>query len=155
SLYHAMGTKGMPDNAILGFVCDTVVAEAPLDEAQMSIVEIRALGGAAMSGPKLPSGNCHHAFFLDLITIYDAKGKSAEERKAIADLTTRVVDKARAVDGLSIDLSGTHSQPDDVGRSAVAAVIFGDEAMAAMVKATKKEVDPNNRFRFHPYAKFI
>lgn len=155
SLYHAMGTKGMPDDAILGFVCDTVVAEAPLDEAQMSIVEIRALGGAAMSGPKLPTGNCHHAFFLDLITIYDAKGKSAEERRAIADLTTRVVDKARAINGLSIDLSGTHSQPDDVGRSAVAAVIFGDEPMAAMVKATKKQLDPNDRFRFHPYAKFI
>lgn len=155
SLYHALGTKGMPDDALLGFVCDTVVAEAPLDEAQMSIVEIRALGGAATSGPKLPTGNCHHAFFLDLITIYDAHGKSADERQAIADLTTRVIDKARAVKGLSIDLSGTHSQPDDVGRSAVAAVIFGDETMAAMVRETKKRIDPNNRFRFHPYAKFV
>ncbi len=155
SLYHAMGTKGTPDDAILGFVCDTVIAEAPLDEAQMSIVEIRALGGAAMSGPRLPTGNCQHAFFLDLITIYDAKGRSAEERQAIADLTTRVVDKARAVDGLSIDLSGTHSQPDDVDRSAVAAVIFGDGAMAAMVQATKRQVDPHNRFRFHPFAKFV
>ncbi|MEY3142113.1 MAG: hypothetical protein RLY21_606 [Planctomycetota bacterium] len=155
SLYHAMGTKDLPDEAILDFVCDTVVAEAPLDEAQMSIVEIRALGGATTTGPRLPTGNCRHAFFLDLITIYDAKGKSTEERQAIADLTTRVVDKARAMAGLSVDLSGTHSQPDDAGRSAVAAVIFGDEAMAAMVKATKKQVDPGNRFRFHPFAKFV
>jgi len=66
-----------------------------------------------------------------------------------------VVDKGRAVRGLSIDLSGTHSQPDDPDRSAVAAVIFGTEAMAGMVKATKKQVDPRNRFRFHPFAKFI
>lgn len=99
SMYHAMGTRGMPEDAPLAFVCDTVVAEAPLDEAAMSIVEIRALGGAAMSGRRLPTGNCHHAFFLDLVTIYDAKGKSAEERTAIADLTKRVVDKARAVGG--------------------------------------------------------
>ncbi|MFM8979263.1 MAG: FAD-dependent oxidoreductase [Planctomycetia bacterium] len=155
SLYHAMGTHGMPEDAILDFVCDTVVGEAPLDEAEMSIVEIRALGGAAMAGPRLPSGNCHHAFFLDLITIYDAKGKSAQQRKAIADLTMRVVDKGRAVPGLSIDLSGTHSQPDDAGRSAVAAVIFGDEAMAARVRAQKREVDPHGRFCFHPYAKFL
>ena len=155
SMYHAMGTHGIPDDAILGFVCDTVVAEAPLDEAEMSIVEIRALGGAAMSGTKLPTGNCHHAFFLDLITIYDAKGKSADERAAIADLTKRVVDKGRAVRGLSIDPSGTHSQPDDPDRSAVPSVIFGTEAMAAMVKATKRQLDPGNRFRFHPFAKFI
>lgn len=155
SMYHAMGTRGMPEDATLAFVCDTVVAEAPLDEAAMSIVEIRALGGAAMSGRALPTGNCHHAFFLDLVTIYDAKGKSAEERAAIADLTRRVVDKARAVGGLSIDLSGTHSQPDDPDRSAVAAVIFGTEEMAAMVKATKRQVDPRNRFRFHPFAKFV
>ncbi|MEY4119478.1 MAG: hypothetical protein RLZZ116_2806 [Planctomycetota bacterium] len=155
SMYHAMGTHGMPDDATLAFVCDTVVAEAPLDEAAMSIVEIRALGGAAMSGTKLPTGNCHHSFFLDLITIYDAKGKSAEERAAIADLTKRVVDKGRAVRGLSIDLSGTHSQPDDPDRSAVPAVIFGTEAMAAMIKSTKTRVDPHNRFRFHPFAKFV
>ena len=155
SMYHAMGTHEIPHDAILAFVCDTVVAEAPLDEAAMSIVEIRALGGAAMSGTKLPTGNCHHAFFLDLITIYDAKGKSAEERAAIADLTKRVVDKGRAVRGLSIDPSGTHSQPDDPDRSAVPSVIFGTEAMAAMVKATKRQLDPGNRFRFHPFAKFI
>jgi len=155
SMYHAMGTKGLPDDAILDFMCDTVVADAPLDEASMSIVEIRALGGAAMSGTKLPTGNCHHAFFVDLITIYDAKGKSEAERKAIADLTTRVIDKGRAVRGLSIDLSGTHSQPDDPDRSAVPAVIFGTEAMAAMIKSTKTQVDPHNRFRFHPFAKFV
>lgn len=155
SLYHAMGTKGMPEDAILDFVCDTVVAEAPLDQAPMSIVEIRALGGAAMAGRRLPTGNCQHAFFLDLVTIYDAKGTSPEQRRAIADLTTRVVDKARAVPGLSIDLSGTHSQPDDPGQGPQPAVIFGDEAMAARVRAAKREVDPHGRFRFHPYAKFI
>ena len=34
-------------------------------------------------------------------------------------------------------------------------MIFGTEAMAAMVKATKRQLDPGNRFRFHPFAKFI
>ena len=92
---------------------------------------------------------------LDFITIYDAKGKSTEERQAIADLTKRVIDKGRAVRGLSIDLSGTHSQPDDPDRSAMLAVIFGTEAMAAMVKATKKQVDLRSRFRFHLFAKFV
>jgi hypothetical protein len=37
----------------------------------------------------------------------------------------------------------------------VAAVIFGTQAMADMVKATKRQVDPRNRFRFHPFAKFV
>ena len=74
---------------------------------------------------------------------------------AIARATHGRVSRAFQVRGLSIDLSGTHSQPDDPDRSAVAAVIFGTEAMAAMVKATKKQVDPRNRFRFHPFAKFV
>lgn len=155
SMYHAMGTQGMPEDAILDFVCDTVVAEAPLDEAGMSIVEIRTLGGAALTGPRMPTGNCHQTFFLDLITIYDAQGKSIDERQAIADLTRRVVDAGRAVRGLSIDPSGTHSQPDDPDRSAVASVIFGTPEMAALVGTAKRQLDPGNRFRFHPFAKFL
>ena len=83
--------------------------------------------GAAMSGRKLLTCNCHDATFIDLVTIDDAKGKSAEARTAIADRTKRVVDKARAVGELLIVLSGTCSQTDDPDRSALAAVIFGTE----------------------------
>ena len=154
-LQHCVGTSEIPDDAILNFVCDSIVAEAPLDEAKFSIVEIRTLGGATLTMAKLPSGNCHHQFFVDLITLYDAQDKSVKERKEIADLTKRIIDKAREVDGLSVDFSGTHSQPDDAKSSVSSSVIFGTEAMAESVKALKKKVDPNNRLRFHPFAKLL
>jgi hypothetical protein len=150
-----MGTKDIPDDEILKFVSDTAVSQAPLDEAELSILEIRTLGGAALSGPKLPSGNCHHTFFADLITLYDAGKKKAGERQAIADLTRRLVEKARNVDNLTVDFSGTHSQPDDADYMISAADIFGTEAMAENIKALKKKMDRNNRFRFHPFAKLI
>lgn len=154
-LQHCMGTEGTPDDAILRFVCDTVVAGAPLDEATFSIVEIRTLGGAAMAKRPLPSGNCHHRFFVDLITMYDAKDKTPAERREIADMTRSVIEKARAVEGLAVDFSGTHSQPDDPGLCISPGLIFGSEAMAEMVREQKQRVDPGNRFRFHPFAKFL
>ena len=67
----------------------------------------------------------------------------------------RVVDKARKLRGFGVDFSGTHSQPDDVGRATVASEIFGSETLATSVQKLKKTIDPNNRFRFHPFAKFI
>ena len=152
---HCVGTIGMPDDKILDYVCDTLIAKAPLDEANFSLVEIRTLGGAAMTKTKVPSGNCHHLFFVDLVTMYDAKNKTVGERQAIVDLTNFVIDKAREVNGLVVDFSGTHSQPDDVGSSVSAPVIFGTPAMAKTVQALKKQIDPNNRFRFHPFAKFV
>jgi hypothetical protein len=155
ALYHCMGTRGSPGDGAIDFVSDTLVGEAPLDEAQLSIIEIRSLGGAVQKGPKVPSGNCHHAFFVDLVTTYDASSKTPAERQGIVDLTQGVVDKARKLEGLGVDFSGTHSQPDDVGRTAVASEIFGSEAMAASVQTLKKKIDPHNRFRFHPFAKFI
>ena len=154
-LQHCMGTRRIPSDAILDFVSDTVVGEAPLDEAEFSIVEIRTLGGAVLTKRELPTGNCHHQFFVDTVTLYDAKNKTANERQVIADRVKRLVGKARAVDGLSVDFSGTHSQPDDAGSGVVAGVIFGTPAMAEKVESLKKKVDPTNRFRFHPFAKFL
>lgn len=155
TLQHCMGTKGIPDDAILDFICDTVVAEAPLEEAALSLVEIRTLGGAAVSGTRLPTGNCHHTFFVDLITQYDAEDKTVEQRQAIVDLTKVVINKARDVDGLTVDFSGTHSQPDDMDRTALSSDIFGTQAMAEALQALKKKTDPNNRLRFHPFAKLL
>jgi len=154
-LQHCMGTNGPPTDAVLDFICNTVVAEAPLDEAQFSIVEIRTLGGAVLSQREIPSGNCHHQFFLDLITLYDAKTKTVEERQEIANLTQRVMDKAQHVQGLSVDFSGTHSQPDDVDSSVSASGMFGTQAMADTIRRLKQTVDPANRFRFHPFAKLL
>jgi hypothetical protein len=155
ALYHCIGTKGIPGDKAIDFVSDTIVGDAPLDEAQLSIVEIRSLGGAVLKGPKVPSGNCHHTFFVDLITTYDAGSKTHAQRQEIVDRTNQVVDQARTVQGLGVDFSGTHSQPDDAGRTAVAAEIFGSEAMAASVQTLKTKFDPDNRFRFHPFAKFV
>jgi|688.fasta_scaffold05777_11 FAD/FMN-containing dehydrogenase len=154
-LQHCVGTKDVPDNAILDFVCETIIAQVPLDQAKFSIVEIRTLGGAVRSKKEIPSGNCHHQFFVDMITLYDAKEKTVEERKEIADLAGSVVNKARKVSGLSVDFSGTHSQPDDAGTTVSPSNIFGSEVMANKVKELKKELDPENRFRFHPFAKIL
>jgi FAD/FMN-containing dehydrogenase len=33
--------------------------------------------------------------------------------------------------------------------------IFGGESQAKMVKAMKDELDPHNRFRFHPFARIL
>ncbi len=155
ALNHCIGTSGSPGDDAIDFVSDTIVGDAPLDEAPLSIIEIRSLGGAVQKGPSVPSGNCHHTFFVDLITTYDANSKTRAERQAIVDLTNRVMDKARKLRGFGVDFSGTHSQPDDVGRTTVASEIFGSETMATSVQKLKKTIDPNNRFRFHPFAKFI
>jgi hypothetical protein len=110
--------------------------------------------GADVKRPP-PSGNCRHRFFVDLITLYDAKDKTVAERRAIAGMTRGVIEKARGVEGLAVDFSGAHSQLDDPGSAVSAAIIFGSESMASMVCEQKKLVDPGNRFRFHPYAKFL
>ena len=85
-LQHCMGTKGPPTDAVLDFIGDTVVAEAALDQAQLSIVEIWTLGGAVLSQSEILTGNCHHQFFVDLITLCDAKAKTVAERQEIATL---------------------------------------------------------------------
>ena len=65
------------------------------------------------------------------------------------------MEQARGVEGLSVDFSGTHSQPDDPGPAPSPPVIFGTAAMAEAVKDLKARIDPDNRFRFHPFAKFL
>ena len=83
------------------------------------------------------------------------RSKSLAELRTIVDMTKRLIGKAGEVEGLSVDFSGTHSQPDDVGTSASPSLIFGTEATANEIKALKKKMDPNNRFRFHPFAKLV
>jgi len=141
-LQHCMGTTGIPDDGVLDCICTTVVAEAPLDEAALSLVEIRTLGGATLSGRKLPSGNCHHTFFIDVITLYDANGKTGVERQTIVDLTYRLIDKARKLDGLTVDYSGTHSQPDDVRPQSLGVRHLRDRGDGAYRQGTDAEDGP-------------
>lgn len=154
-LQHGVGTPGLPSDAVLDFVSGTLVAGAPLDEAPYSIIEIRTLGGAARRRRPIPSGNCQQLFFVDSITLYDARDKSVAERQAIADRTRQIMGQARQVAGLTVELSGTHSQPDDPGPGAVAPVIFGTAELAETVRQWKRNIDPTNRFRFHPYARLL
>ncbi len=155
TLQHSVGTVGVPSDEILDFVSDTIVAEFPLDKAVFSIIEIRTLGGAIFAGSKIPTGNLHHLFFVDFITLYDAKNKTVAQRQAIADSTMQVLEKSAAVEGLAIDFSGTHSQPDDRQTFTKPPVMFGTKNSAAAVKALKTKMDPSNRFRFHPFTKLL
>jgi hypothetical protein len=104
------------------------------------------LGGQSLALPEIDLA-------LELLAEpYDVLG--AHER-GIADMTRNVVAKARGVAGLAVDFSGTHSQPDDPGTDVSPALIFGTEAMAELVRAQKRRVDPGIRFRYHPFAKFL
>ena len=154
-LNHAVGTRGAPSDAVIDFVCDTMIADAPLDEAPLSLIEIRSLGGAAVTGRPIPTGNHHHAFFVDIVSMYDAAGKDGTARQSILDRTNRIVAQARAVPGLDVDFSGTHSQPDDPGEGPAAELIFGTPEDAAAIRALKARMDPHDRFRFHPFARII
>ena len=87
--------------------------------------------------------------------LYDAHGTTLEERRAITGKVAEIMEAARGTEGLAVDFSGTHSQPDDPGRTVSPPVIFGSAAMAERVAALKRRVDPGNRFRFHPFAKFL
>jgi len=53
---HSMGTTTYPDDDLLNFIANEWIGGVPLEDASQSIVEIRTLGGAALSGEKLPSG---------------------------------------------------------------------------------------------------
>ncbi|MCP4835229.1 MAG: hypothetical protein GY895_10750, partial [Phycisphaera sp.] len=44
---------------------------------------------------------------------------------------------------------------DDVDRSAVAAEIFASAEKARAIDAQKRKIDPGNRSRFNPFAKFV
>lgn len=155
TLQHCVGTRSTPSDSILDFVADTIVGQAPSDDANLSLVEIRTLGGAAQSGRELPSGICHHQFFAGIITLYDAKDKSSEERQRITLGTNHVVQKAREVNGLTVDFSGTTSQPDDLDYAVAASDMFGTVEMADTVQSLKVHMDPLNRLRFHPFAKLL
>ncbi len=154
-LCHAVGTRMAPDDAAIDYVCDVMVGEAPLDEAPLSIIEIRTLGGAAGTGRPIPTGNHHHDFFVDIVTMYDAGPKDGAARQAILDRTNGIVDRARTIPGLDVDFSGTHSQPDDPGEPPAAELIFGTPEAAAGIRALKKQLDPADRFRFHPYVRIL
>uniref|UniRef100_A0A7S4R235 FAD-binding PCMH-type domain-containing protein n=2 Tax=Ditylum brightwellii TaxID=49249 RepID=A0A7S4R235_9STRA len=110
---HSMGTTTYPDDDLLNFIANEWIGGVPLEDASQSIVEIRTLGGAALSGEKLPSGNCSSLVFADMIIAYDANGKSVDERRSIKNSVDCVVSLAREQKDVQVDFSATHSQADD------------------------------------------
>lgn len=155
-LQHSIGTRtNSPSAATLDFITEAWVGEAPLVDD--SIVEIRSLGGAIAELPAIPSGNVFHPFFSDTVIMFDGANKTASEVPKIQTNFGTVIKKATEISDLSVDVSGTHSQPDDVDPQNVVtpSVIFGTPKLAQMVMETKQLVDPNNRFRFHPFYRIL
>jgi hypothetical protein len=62
---------------------------------------------------------------------------------------------AKEVRHLSVDFSGKHSEPDNPDHSVSGSVRFGSEASYVSIVSVKKRMDPNNRFRFHPFASIL
>jgi hypothetical protein len=154
-LQHCCGTKGLPSDDVVDFLVHKWLGESALQSAPMSLIEARTLGGAICEKRELPTGNCHHSFFCDLIVVYDAEVVSSEDRQQILDKTASVLQAGKTVESLTIDFSGTHSQPDDKGGSTIGQDIFGSEASYQNILAVKKRLDPENRFRFHPFVSIL
>jgi hypothetical protein len=152
TLQHACGTKGPPSTKILDFIANQWIGESPIELAPMSIIECRTLGGAIERGRLIPTGNLSHPFFVNLLLMYDADGVSSDDRKTIKERTRSLTKAASDVDSLTVDFSGTSSQPDDFDHVACGADIFGTEAAYHTIVTTKKKIDSHNRFRFHPFA---
>lgn len=154
-MQHCCGTKSLPSDKVLDFIVDKWLGESALQSAPMSIIEARTLGGAIHEKRALPTGNFHHSFFVDLLVIYDAESVAIEDRQQISDMTASLLQAGRNVESLTVDFSGTHSQPDDQGQSTVGQDIFGSEANFQNILAVKKKLDPQNRFRFHPFVSIL
>jgi hypothetical protein len=121
----------------------------------MSIIEIRTLGGAIRTGSPIPTGICNQDLFFNLIILYDADGTSKEERNKIREQVSLLLAKAKKIATLNIDFGGTQIQADDPGEPISGPSIFGNEAAYQTVLSQKAQVDPNNRFRFHPFASIL
>ena len=59
---HCIGTQGVPSDEVDSFLLDRWIGDF-LSKAALSLVEIRSLGGAAMDGNDLSSGNAKCTFF--------------------------------------------------------------------------------------------
>ena len=140
----------------VGLVAGTVLLGSGSERASAAIEQVTEKGSylaklaSCVSGNRLLGPDSAEPVVTKAREIF--LHRSAEE---IADMTRNVIEKARGVEGLAVDFSGTHSRPDDPGLCISPALIFGSETMAEMVREQKQRVDPGNRFRFHPFAKFL
>jgi hypothetical protein len=155
---HCMGTMDSPGDDILDFIANEWIGGVPLNQAFQSIVEIRTLGGLALDGDTLPSGNCKCQVFADMIIAYDGSDKSLDDRRSITQSVDAVVTLARKQKSVQVDFSATHSQSDDTVDTSTWCTarerrlqMFGSEEMYEAVRAAKHKYDPSNRFRCHPF----
>ena len=155
TLQHCCGTKSLPSDKVLDFIVEKWLGESALQLAPMSIIEARTLGGAIHKKRALPTGNFYHSFFVDLIVVYDAENVPVEIRKQISDKTASLLQAGKNVESLTVDFSGTHSQPDDQGHSAIGRDVFGSETSFQNILTVKTRLDPQNRFRFHPFVSIL
>jgi hypothetical protein len=151
---HCMGTRESPNDDLLDFIANEWIGGLPLDQASQSIVEIRTLGGAALNGEILPSGNCRCQVFADMIIAYDGGEKTLDERKSITKAVDDVVSLAQEQSSVYVDFSATHSQSDDTFTASArerGVQMFGNEEIYEAVRTTKQKYDPLNRFCCHPF----
>uniref|UniRef100_A0A7S4MTA8 FAD-binding PCMH-type domain-containing protein n=1 Tax=Odontella aurita TaxID=265563 RepID=A0A7S4MTA8_9STRA len=152
---HCIGTRTLPSDEVLDFVVDTWVGDY-LEKALLSLVEIRSLGGAAMEGMKLPSGNANAIFFADTIVCYDGSSVSPQDKSSIMQEVHQVIVDARNQSELMVDFSGTHSQSDDPSELLPCGdEIFGGHDNYLTIKKVKQTFDSTNRFRFHPFVHLL
>jgi hypothetical protein len=152
---HCIGTGDLPSDNVLEFVVDEWVGDY-LKKAPLSLVEIRSLGGAAMEGPALPSGNANAIFFADMIVSYDGKSVSSQDKTGIIQEVHQIIVNAKKHDNLMVNFSGTHSQSDDnLELLPSGEEIFGSHENYQLVKKAKSTSDSTNRFRFHPFLHLV
>mmetsp|Transcript_6779 Transcript_6779/g.12191 ORF Transcript_6779/g.12191 Transcript_6779/m.12191 type:complete len:484 (-) Transcript_6779:569-2020(-) len=155
TLQHCCGTDGVPTQEVINFLCEWWIGKSPLGLAPMSIIEIRTLGGVIRTGRPIPTGICNQDLFFNLILLYDADGILQEERNKITEQVSAVLVEAKKIGTLNIDFGGTQIQADDPGEPISGPSIFGNEAAYQTILSHKAQVDPNNRFRFHPFASIL
>uniref|UniRef100_A0A6U7SWV0 FAD-binding PCMH-type domain-containing protein n=1 Tax=Eutreptiella gymnastica TaxID=73025 RepID=A0A6U7SWV0_9EUGL len=152
---HCIGTSSLPSEEVLDFVVDKWVGDL-VEKAPLSLVEIRSLGGAAIEGRKLPSGNVNAIFFADMIVSYDGSSVSSLDKSSIKNEVHQIITDAKKQSELMVDFSGTHSQSDDPSELLPnGAEIFGSQSNYDMVQKVKQTFDCTNRFRFHPFVHLL
>ena len=152
---HCIGTRSLPSDEALDFVIDTWVGKY-LEEAPLSLVEIRSLGGVAEKGIPLPSGNVNALFFADMIVSYDGSSVSSQNKSSVMEEVHQIIVDAKKQGELMVDFSGTHSQSDDPPELlAKGDEIFGGQDNYEIIQKVKQTFDSTNRFRFHPFTHLL
>lgn len=155
-LDHCIGTREVPTQDVLDFVVEKWIGKF-LTTTSYSLVEIRTLGGATLTGNGIPSGNTNCLFFADMIVSYDGSVLTEEEKAGISTEVHDILSEAKNLSPeLLVDFSGTHNQSDDlVDTLPTGDVSFGSRMNYELIQSAKKSADPKNQFCFHPFTHLV